>query len=94
LPLSEAPYKRTYKHTRQRGQETRIRCDICGRLVPRWKTFTVYKGFRITDQTILKQVDKRALHLLRRKLKVCPKCARFYHIVKSGKSVRKKHILR
>jgi transposase-like protein len=46
---------------------------------------------RITDQTVLKQVDKRMIHLLKRKVRVCPKCARFYHIVKKGKSPRKKY---
>ena len=89
MPISTAPYKRTYKHTQRRGRESTIRCDICGREVPRWKTFTVVKGMRITDPTILKQVDRRMIHMLRRKLRVCPKCARFYGVVKPGKSVRK-----
>jgi len=92
LPVSKAPYKRTYKHTSQRGKEERIRCGKCGLLVPKWKTFVVYTGFRIRDPTILKQVDKKMLHLTREKIRVCPKCARFYHIVKRGKSVRKKHL--
>ncbi|MEM5793600.1 MAG: hypothetical protein QXY45_04590 [Candidatus Aenigmatarchaeota archaeon] len=91
MPISEAPYKRTYKHTSTRGNEQKIRCDQCGRLVPRWKTFVVKRGFRITDQTILQQVDKKMLSLLTRKERVCPKCARFYHVVKAGKSERKKY---
>jgi len=91
-PISKAPYKRTYKHTSQRGKETRVRCDKCGNLVPRWKTFTAYRGFRIRDPVILKQIDKRMLHLMSKKMRVCPKCARFYHIVQRGKSVRKKHM--
>jgi len=90
LPISEAPYKRSYHHTSSRGNEQKIRCSQCGRLVPRWKTFEVFRGFRITDQTILKQIDKNMLHLMSRKERVCPKCARFYHIVKRGKSKRKK----
>jgi len=28
--------------------------------------------------------------MLSRKERVCPKCARFYHVVERGKSVRKK----
>jgi ribosomal protein S26 len=94
MPISTVPYKRTYKHTLKRGRETRIRCSMCGRLVPRWKTFTKTKGFRITDPFILKQVDKRMLHFSREKIRVCPKCARFYGIVEKGKSVRKKHMER
>ena len=91
-PISKAPYKRTYKHTSQRGKEQRVRCGKCGNLVPRWKTFTAYRGFRIRDPVILKQIDKRMLHLMSKKMRVCPKCARFYHIVQRGKSVRKKHM--
>lgn len=94
MPISTAPYKRTYKHTSQRGKEARIRCDKCGRLVPRWKTFSAYRGFRIRDPVILKQMDKRMIHTLGNKMRVCPKCARFYHVVKRGKSVRKKHMLK
>jgi len=94
LPISTAPYKRDYQHTRTRGHETVIRCDKCGRLVPRWKTFIAYRGFRINDPVILQQIDKRSLHLMTEKQRVCPKCARFYHIVKRGKSVRKKHLFK
>ncbi|MCD6403168.1 MAG: hypothetical protein J7K98_02470 [Candidatus Aenigmarchaeota archaeon] len=89
MPISTAPYKRTYKHVSRRGRESLVKCDMCGRYVPRWKTFVVVKGFRITDPYILKQVDKRYIHMLKRKLRVCPKCARFYGIVNPGKSVRK-----
>jgi len=92
LPISEAPYKRSYKHTSSRGNEQKIRCARCGRLVPRWKTFEIRTGMRITDPTILKQIDKNMLHLMSRKERVCPKCARFYHVVKKGKSRRKKRI--
>ncbi len=90
MPVSTAPYKRTYKHTSQRGRESLVACDMCGRLVPRWKTVTIVKGMRINDPVILQQVDKRMIHLMRRKLRVCFKCARFYGIVQPGKSVRKK----
>ena len=90
MPISRAPYKREYKHTSRRGQEVKITCDQCGRMVPRWKTFSVRRGFRINDPAILQQVDKRMIHLLTRTERVCPKCARFYHIVQRGKSERKK----
>lgn len=92
LPISKAPYTRKYQHTKTRGKEGIVRCDKCGRLVPRWKTFTAHRGFRIRDPAILQQIDKKFLHLMREKQRVCPKCARFYHIVKRGKSVRKKHM--
>ena len=90
MPISEAPYKREYKHTKTRGNEQKITCDQCGRSVPRWKTFDVRRGFRINDPLILQQVDKRMIHLLTRTERVCPKCARFYHVVERGKSERKK----
>jgi len=92
LPISKAPYTRKYQHTKQRGHEANVRCDKCGRIVPRWKTFTTYRSFRITDPIILQQIDKRVLHMMSQRMRVCPKCARFYHIVKRGKSVQKKHM--
>ena len=92
MPISTAPYKRDYQHTKQRGKEANVRCGKCGRLVPRWKTFTTYRTFRINDPVIMQQIDKRFLHMMGEKMRVCPKCARFYHIVKRGKSVRKKHL--
>jgi len=92
MPISKAPYKRTYKHTIKRGRERTVTCSMCGKKVPRWKTFTKVKGFRITDPVILQQIDKRMIHLMRDVVRVCPKCARFYGFVKVGKSVRKKHL--
>ena len=89
MPISTAPYKRTYKHTQRRGREYLVTCDMCGRKVPRWKTFVVKRGFKINDPLLLKQIDKRLIHTQVRTLRVCPKCARFYGIVRPGKSVRK-----
>jgi len=94
LPISTAPYKRTYKHTKTRGSEGTVRCGKCGRLVPKWKTFVTYQGFRITDPTLRKQIDKRMLHVFSRKIRVCPKCARFYHIIDKSKSVKKSHMFK
>ncbi len=91
MPVSGAPYKRTYKHTKSRGREHNVVCGICGRLVPRYKTFVMTKGLRITDPLLLQQVDRRFIHLMKKKIRVCPSCARFHGIVQPGKSVRKKH---
>ena len=91
MPISKAPYKRSYKHTSSRGNEAKITCAQCGSSVPRWKTFVVRRGMRINDPVIMKQVDKRMISLLSRKERVCPKCARFYHVVERGKSERKKY---
>ncbi|MBS3052831.1 MAG: hypothetical protein J4428_05680 [Candidatus Aenigmarchaeota archaeon] len=92
MPVSTAPYTRQYQHSKKRGREGTVNCGYCGKIVPRWKTFVAYRGFRITDQSILKQVDRRMLHLMGGQMRVCPGCARFQHIVKKGKSVRKKHM--
>jgi ribosomal protein S26 len=90
MPISTAPYKRKYAHTKSRGRESTVRCSACKREVPRYKTFTLRKGFRITDPLILQQVDKRMIHLLSRTVRLCPSCARFRGIAQPGKSVRKK----
>jgi hypothetical protein len=60
--------------------------------VPRWKTFIKIKGFRISDPVILQQVDRRFIHMMSRKIRLCPSCARFQGISQPGKSVRKKHM--
>jgi len=92
LPISTAPYKRTYAHTKRRGKEVMVTCGYCGRKVPRYKTFVKYRGFRISDPLIRQQVKRHQIHLFRQKIYVCPSCARFHRIVKPGKSVRKKHL--
>jgi small subunit ribosomal protein S26e len=92
LPISTAPYRRKYAHTKSRGAEGTVRCGGCGREVPRWKTFTKVKGFRITDPIILQQVDRRMIHLMKQTVRLCPSCARFQGVVQPGKSVRKKHM--
>lgn len=91
MPISTAPYKRSYKHTKRRGREQLVKCDACGRNVPRYKTFVKIRGMRIRDPTLLKQVDRRMIHLLKRKVRLCPACARFRGVAKPGKSVRKKY---
>lgn len=81
-----APYRRGYRHTKSKGHETTVSCGYCGRSVPRWKTFAVYKGFRITDPALRKQLDTRFTSMFNRKLYACPSCARFRGIVKVGRS--------
>ncbi|MEM5802254.1 MAG: hypothetical protein QXQ18_02620 [Candidatus Aenigmatarchaeota archaeon] len=92
MPISTAPYKRKYWHTKKRGREVTVKCEFCRREVPRYKTFVVTKGFRISDPLILQQTDKRFIHMLTRKIRVCPSCARFRGIAQPGKSIRKKHL--
>ena len=94
MPVSEAPYTRKYEHTKRRGRESTVLCGFCVRKVPRYKTITAYRGFRITDPGILKDVDRRMVHFFRQKIYVCPSCARFHGIVQRGKTVRKKHLER
>lgn len=91
MPISEAPYTRKYAHTSSRGHEGLVTCGYCGRQVPRYKTFVKFRGFRITDPTILQQVDRNQIHMGRNKMYVCPSCARFHKIVQRGKTVQKKH---
>lgn len=92
MPISTAPYHRRYAHTKSRGHEGNVTCGICGRQVPRYKTFIQHKGFRITDPAILQQVDRRMIHLMQHDIRLCPSCARFQGVVQPGKSVRKKHM--
>lgn len=90
MPISEAPYKRSYQHGKSRGREATVVCDGCGRQVPRYKTFTKRVGMRINDPMIMQQVDRRMIHMMQKIMRYCPSCARFRHIVQPGKSVRKK----
>lgn len=81
-----APYKRGYTHSRERGHESVTTCGFCGRQVPRWKTFVTYRGFRLNDPVLMKQLDRRQVSLFQRKMYACPSCARFRGIVKIGRS--------
>lgn len=84
--LMPAPYKRGYKHTTSKGHESNVNCDYCGKIVPRWKTFTSYKSFRINDPALMKQIDRRFVSMFSRKMYACPSCARYRGIVKIGRS--------
>ena len=92
MPISTAPYTRKYLHTKSRGSESSVRCDFCQRMVPKYKTFSVTRGFRINDPAILQQVDKRMIKMLSRRMRACPSCARHRGISKPGVAVRKKHM--
>ncbi|OYT56320.1 MAG: hypothetical protein B6U68_03565 [Candidatus Aenigmarchaeota archaeon ex4484_14] len=81
-----APYKRRYHHTKGRGSESYVTCAFCGKRVPRYKCFTTFRGFKITDPGIRRQVDRRNLSLMSRKMYVCPSCARHRGIVQIGRS--------
>jgi len=84
--MSGAPYTRGYSHSKGRGQEKKINCGFCGRLVPRWKTFPVEKQFRISDPFIRKNMDMRRISMGGQKIHACPGCARFRGIVQVGRS--------
>jgi len=81
-----APYKRGYHHTGHRGSESRVTCGFCGRLVPRFKTFVQFRGFRITDPGLRRELDRRQISTMGQKMYVCPSCARHRGIVKIGRS--------
>lgn len=74
-------YKRGYKHTGGRGHQGTVLCGYCGRIVPRHKTFTVHKGFRISDPLLRQEVDPRNISLGSQKIYACPSCARHRGIV-------------
>lgn len=76
-----APYKRGYHHTKSKGHESNVICGFCGRSVPRWKTFSTYRGFRISDPVLRKQIDPRQMSMFERKIYACPSCARHRGIV-------------
>ena len=82
IPESGAPYKRGYKHTKDRGKEETVSCSLCGTVVPRWKCITQKRGFRITDPLLKKMLGKNRIHTLKKKEYICPKCARFHGIVR------------
>ena len=82
---SKSYYKRGWHHTKTRGRESVITCGYCGRKVPRYKTFPVVKGFRITDPLIKREVNSKQVFFGQQKIYVCPACARHRNIVKKKK---------
>ena len=81
-------YSRGWKHGKERGKEALVTCSYCGRKVPKYKTFSSMRGFRITDPLLrdeLKSRDRRSISLLSNKMYACPACARHRHIVRRKK---------
>ncbi|MEM2954881.1 MAG: hypothetical protein QW625_02960 [Candidatus Nanoarchaeia archaeon] len=75
-------FKRGWSHTHSRGKETVISCSFCGRLVPKYKTFAVYRGFSINDPIITKELGRKNIPLTSTKMYACPSCARHRRIVR------------
>ena len=82
--MSREYYKRGWHHTKTRGRESLVTCEFCGRQVPKYKTFPVVKGFRITDP-ILKRELGRQISFMQNKAYACPACARHRNIVRKKK---------
>jgi len=78
-------YKRGWHHTKTRGKETMVTCGFCGRKVPKYKTFVVYRGFSISDPSLRKELGRRRFSLSSTKIHACPGCARHRKIVKKTK---------
>jgi small subunit ribosomal protein S26e len=91
MPISTAPYKREYKHGKSRGTEQLVICEGCGRKVPRYKTILKVRGMKIRDPAILQQIDRRFIHMMNKRVRYCPACARHRRISKPGISTRKKY---
>ncbi len=78
-------YKRGWHHTKMRGRESVVICGFCGRKVPKYKTFSVVRSFRINDPLLRKEFgsqNRGGLSLLQKKIHACPGCARFHKIVR------------
>jgi small subunit ribosomal protein S26e len=87
-----APYTRRYHHSKNTGKEGKVKCNYCGRLVPRWKTFSSFKGFRVSDPVIRQSIDRRYVSAYNKKIYVCPACARYRRIVQVGRSRKSRAI--
>ncbi|MCK5023181.1 MAG: hypothetical protein KAS04_03340 [Candidatus Aenigmarchaeota archaeon] len=75
-------YRRGWQHTKGRGKESTVPCSFCGKTVPKYKTFPVYRGFSISDPSITKELGRRRVSLSSTKMYACPACARHRKIVK------------
>ena len=75
-------YKRGWHHNKGRGRETSVTCGFCGKIVPKYKTFAVYRGFSITDPSLRNELGGRGGSLFSTKLYACPGCARHRRIIK------------
>ncbi|MBN1896845.1 MAG: hypothetical protein JW789_03930 [Candidatus Aenigmarchaeota archaeon] len=86
MPVNKG-YTRGWKHGKGRGKESTVTCTFCGTKVPKYKTFTVVRGFRITDPQLKEELGNRGrgISLLSNKMHACPGCARHRHIVRRKK---------
>jgi ribosomal protein S26 len=85
---TKSGYKRGWKHGRGRGKETTVTCTYCGSRVPKYKTFSVVRGLRITDPLVREELNmgnRRGFSLMSSKMYACPACARHRHIVRRKK---------
>ena len=83
--MARSAYKRGWHHTKGRGSEGMVTCGFCGRQVPKYKTFSVVKGFSINDPLIKAAMGpeaRRGLLLSTNRIQACPACARHRNIVK------------
>ncbi len=78
-------YKRGWSHTKRRGHETNVNCGFCGRIVPKYRTFAVVKGFGINDPQLRREIGGD-LPFLTSKIYACPSCARHRSIVKKNRN--------
>ncbi len=86
MPVQKG-YRRGWKHGKGRGKEILVTCEFCGRRVPKYKTFSVVRGFRITDPLLKEELKAggRGISLINSKMYACPACARHRHIVRRKK---------
>jgi len=74
-------YKRGWSHTKGRGRETLVTCGFCGKRVPKYKCIPVYKGFRINDPLVRKELGSHT-SFAQNKVYACPACARHRKITR------------
>lgn len=80
-------YSRGWGHTKRRGHEGSVNCGFCGRLVPKYRTFAVVRGFSINDPGLRKDLAGAGnLDFLGTKIHACPSCARHRKIVQKNRN--------
>ena len=79
-------YKRGWGHTKRRGHETTVNCGFCGKIVPKYRTFAVFKGFGINDPSLRKELGAAANMYTESKMYACPSCARHRSIVQKNRN--------
>lgn len=90
MPIGKAAYKRGHHQTTGRGHQPTVFCGFCGRKVPRHKTFVTYRGFRITDPLLKRELSQQDISTTTEKVYACPACARHRKIVQKRNSSGRK----